>query len=202
VGSGRGVFQHLQQVGALRQLDRSLSQKPVYVFADEFYTFAYEGFTDAVNKLRDAQISILLSHQTLSDLEKVSKEYANGIWDNTRNRIMLYQNNAEVCERLASAIGTEQNVELTIRRSADPILLNSRSTLEASSRLTNRFRCHPDQIKNLECGQAYLAQDAIFTGVNLEPLPPLPAAVLPPRPRPLAEGLGLHLLFQKEEAAS
>ena len=45
---------HLQPVGALRQLDRARSQTPLYVYADEFYSFAHEGFTDAVNKLRDA----------------------------------------------------------------------------------------------------------------------------------------------------
>jgi len=59
---GLCVLQHVQQVGALRQLDRSRSQLPLYVFSDEFYTFAYEGFTDAVNKLRDANISLLLAH--------------------------------------------------------------------------------------------------------------------------------------------
>ena len=56
---GLCVFQHVQQVGALRQLDRSRAQAPVFVYADEFYSFAYEGFTDAVNKLRD-RVTMLL----------------------------------------------------------------------------------------------------------------------------------------------
>src|SRR5258708_10633084 len=71
---------------------------------------AQKGFTDSVNKLRDANISLLLSHQTFSDLEKVSKEFAKGIWDSTRNKIVLYQNDPEVCDRIAKALGTEKDV--------------------------------------------------------------------------------------------
>jgi len=146
---GLCVLQHVQQVGALRQLDRSRSQLPLYVYADEFYTFAYEGFTDAVNKLRDANISLLLAHQTFSDLEKVSKEFARGIWDSTRNKIVLYQNDPEVCDRIAKALGTEKDVELTVRRSVD-VWMNSVSTHEASSKEVDAYRCHPKDQTNYD----------------------------------------------------
>ena len=149
---------------------------------------------EALNKLRDANISILLAHQTFTDLEKVSKEYSRGIWDNTRNKIVLYQNDPDVCERLAKALGTKKGVELTVRRSVDSFL-NSTSMLEASSRLVDAYRLHPNRIKALRCGQAYLAQDAAFHGVNLEQVPELPTATLP-APKPAsAAGLGLHELF-------
>ena len=117
---GLCVFQHLQQVGALRQLDRARLQTPLNTYADEFYSFADKGFTDAVNKLRDAQISILLSHHTFSDLEKVPPAYAKGIWDNTRNKVVLFQNDFEICERLAKGLGTVKGEELTVRHSVDP----------------------------------------------------------------------------------
>src|SRR5690606_19301195 len=72
------VLQHLQHIGAMRQMDRQVSQTPAYIYADEFYTFAYQGFVDAVNKLRDANLSMLLSHQSMSDLDLVSPEFAKG----------------------------------------------------------------------------------------------------------------------------
>ena len=197
---GLVVFQHIQQVGALRQLDRSRSQKPLYVFADEFYSFAYEGFTDAVNKLRDAHVSILLSHQTFSDLEKVSPEYAKGIWDNTRNKVILYQNDPDVCDRISKAVGTQKGVELTVRRSADAFL-NSFSTLEASSREVDSYRLHPNRVKALLPGQAYVVQDADFAGVNLQQLPELPRVAPPCRRGAEAPGLRLYELFLQGEAA-
>ncbi len=152
-----------------------------------------------MNKLRDAHISILLAHQTFSDLEKVSKEFANGIWDNTRNKVILYQNQYELCDRIAKSLGTEKQVELTVRRSVDGFL-NSTSMLEASSREVDAYKLHPNRIKNLACGQAYLAQDASYVGVNLKPLPD---ALLAPhagaraqQPKgPSSDGLRLHELF-------
>jgi hypothetical protein len=172
------------------------------VYADEFYTFAYEGFTDAVNKLRDANVSILLAHQTFSDLEKVSKAYADGIWDNTRNKVILYQNQFEVCDRIAKALGTDKEVELTVRRSVDRFL-NSTSMLEASTRHVDAYRLHPNRVKSLACGQAYLAQDSSYVGVNLQPLPDaLLARYSGIRPTPpkaaRLEGLRLHERFVDE----
>lgn len=183
---GMVVLQHLQQLGAARQLDRSLSQEPLYVYADEFYTFAYEGFIDAVNKLRDAHISLLLAHQSLSDLERISPEYARGIWDNTRNKLVLYQNDAELCERLAASLGTHKDVQLTVRRNADS-WLNQQSMLEASSREVDSYILHPSLLKNLDLGQAYLVQAGIGEGgnpstahgVNLAMLGDLPKGTLP-----------------------
>ncbi len=198
---GVSVFQHVQQVGALRQLDRARSQTPLYVYADEFYSFAYEGFTDAVNKLRDASISILLSHQTFSDLEKVSPAYAKGIWDNTRNKVCLFQNDFEICERLAKGLGTMKGEELTVRHAVDG-WLNSVSMFEASKKEVDQYRCHPNRIKHLQCGQAYLAQDSFFVGVNLQQLPELPPGVLPSRPAKRSDdGIRLHELLLEEPKA-
>jgi hypothetical protein len=57
------------------------------------------------------------------------------------------------------------------------------------------YRCHPNRIKSLRCGQAYLAQDADFVGVHLQQLPPLPAAVPPTPKTPGGSALGLHDMF-------
>jgi hypothetical protein len=83
-------------VDALRQMDRARSQVPLYVYVDEVYSLAYLGLVEALNKLRDAHISLLLSHQDLSDLERVSPEFARGVWGNTRNKIVLYQSDDEL----------------------------------------------------------------------------------------------------------
>ncbi|TMA25416.1 MAG: hypothetical protein E6J78_17560 [Deltaproteobacteria bacterium] len=41
---------------------------------------------DSLNKLRDANILFTLSHQSLADLELVSKEFAQAVWENTRTK--------------------------------------------------------------------------------------------------------------------
>lgn len=211
------VLQHIQHIGAQRQMDRSLCQVPAYIYADEFYTFSYQGFVDAVNKLRDANLSMLLSHQSMSDLDLVSPEFAQGIWDNTRNRIILFQNDGDLCDRIAGGVGTKKSVALTVRKSTDDYL-NQESMLEASSREVDEYILHPNQIKHLKMGQAYLVQSGlaepdyekpkwwrktpeptaptVAVGVNLALMPPLPpAAAPPPKRRDTTSGIGLHNMF-------
>src|SRR5262249_18286321 len=94
----------------------------------------------------------------------------------------------------AQALGTKKDVELTVRRSVD-VWMNSVSTHEASSKEGDAYRCHPNRIKALRCGQAHLAQDADFVGVHLQPAPALPPAA-PRAPRtPGGDGIGLHTMF-------
>jgi hypothetical protein len=217
------VLQHLQHIGALRQMDRTRNQDPLYVYADEFYSFAYEGFIDAVNKLRDARVSMLLAHQDLSDLDRVSAEFARGVWGNTRNKIVLYQSDPELCERLAAAAGTRKATKHTKRVSVDGFLQQA-STLESSAREVDEYVLHPNRLKALRTGQAYLVQTGVgdgaaaappwwcpwarpappeatrVVGVNLAPLKPLPPAEPPaPAPRDTDSGIGLHKLFLEQQ---
>jgi len=200
------VLQHLQQIGAERQMSGA-SRVPASVFADEFYNFAYEGFVDGVNKLRDAGISLLLSHQSWSDLERVSETFAKGVWDNTRNKIIFFSNDQSFCEHVSSSVGTKVGTELTVRRGTDGYL-NQVSMLEASQREVDQFLLHPNQIKSLKIGQAYLIQAGIggtsspagtstrVTGTNLVMLPPLPEAERPSPKSPSSETEGLRLYAQ------
>ena len=206
------AMQDIQQVGAGRQLNRNKIQAPAYVYADEFYNFAYEGFTDAVNKLRDANISMALFHQSMSDLNKVSPEFAQGVWDSTRNKIILYQSDAILCENLAASVGTRKQVVQTLRRGSDGFL-NQKPMLEASTREVDEFVLHPNNLKHLKMGQAYLVQSGlaeneyrgwqfwrkqktdsptVAKGVNLSLMPDLPKGKRPqPNPRDTTSGLGL-----------
>jgi type IV secretory pathway TraG/TraD family ATPase VirD4 len=194
---GTIVLQHLQQLGALRQQDRSRIQTPLYVFADEFYNFAYEGFLTALNMLRDARVSFHIAHQSISDLERVSPEFAAGVWDNCRTKLVLLQTNPDLCERLAKTLGTKKGISKTVRRSVDGFL-NQVNMMEASSKQVDEFRLHPTCVKMLKTFQAYLAQDTAFEPVNLQIIPDdiLPQGSEPPRPRSQAvEGVELYKLF-------
>jgi intracellular multiplication protein IcmO len=189
------ILQHIQQVGAQRQLDRSRLQTPFGIFADEFYNFAYEQFITSLNMLRDACVNFHLAHQSIADLERVSPEFAAGVLDNCRTKLILRQNNPDLCERLAKSLGTEKAQEMTLRRSADE-WMNKSNMLEASTKEVDQYRLHPSRIKMLRTGQGYLLQDADFTALNMQILPPLPEAppMLLPR-RQTKQGLDLYKLL-------
>ena len=101
-----------------------------------------------------------------------------------------------LCERIARSIGTHQIRELTVRRKEGP-LFTSLATGDASSRLVEAYRLHPNAIKALaRCGQGYLLSDVGLAPVAYGMLPPLTADYpLPRKDQRAARGLRLYVTF-------
>jgi hypothetical protein len=194
---GKVLLMDVQQAGSLRQVFRtSRNQRPFSVTVDEFASFADLSIVDSLNKLRDANLEYTLAHQSLADLELVSKEFAMSVWDNTRSKDILNQDNPELCERIARSIGTRQVRELTVRRKEGP-LLTSLATGDASSRLVEAYRLHPNAIKALaRCGQGYSLSDEGLAPVAYPMMPALRADYpLPRKDQKAAKGLRLYETF-------
>ncbi len=190
---GKVFLMDVQQEGSLRQVFRATrNQRPFSVVVDEFGRFADLSFVDSLNQLRDANLQFTVAHQSLADLELVSREFANSVWDNTRIKDVLNQDNPALCEMVAKSIGTQQEVLKTVRTEAGP-LLTSLATREASTRLVESYKLHPNRIKNLaRCGQGFLYTDSTLHPVCYGQLPPL-RADYPLVSRPEATVAGLHL---------
>jgi hypothetical protein len=194
---GKVILMDVQQAGSLRQVFRtSRNQRPFSVTVDEFASFADLSIVDSLNKLRDANLEYTLAHQSLADLELVSKEFAMSVWDNTRTKDILNQDNPELCERIARSIGTRQVRELTVRRKEGP-LLTSLATGDASSRLVEAYRLHPNAIKALaRCGQGYSLSDEGLAPVAYPLMPAIRADyALPRKDQRAARGLRLYETF-------
>jgi type IV secretory pathway TraG/TraD family ATPase VirD4 len=114
---GKVMLMDLQQEASLRQVFREKrNQRSFSVCVDEFGTFADMSIIDSLNKLRDAHIQFTPSHQSMADLEIVSREFAQAVWDNTRTKDILAQDNPELCERMAKSLGTMPRLENTVQR--------------------------------------------------------------------------------------
>ncbi|MCC6812296.1 MAG: type IV secretion system DNA-binding domain-containing protein [Deltaproteobacteria bacterium] len=185
---GKIALQDLVQASSRRQIHRaSTNQLPFGVFIDEFADFAFTGMISALNKLRDANIQFFLAHQSIGDLERVSKEFATGVSDNTRTKLTLFQNNPALCEQIAKSIGTYQTFKTTSRQSVGALAVRL-DMGEQSLREVEEFRLHPNRIKSLAPrGQAYLVEPARHVALNLGCLPkafftkPPTEPLVPPR---------------------
>ena len=72
---------------------------------------------------------------------------------------------------VAKSIGTQQEVLKTVRTEQGP-LLTSLATREASTRLVESYKLHPNRIKNLaRCGQGYLFNDEGLRPISYGMLP-------------------------------
>ncbi len=198
---GKVILMDVQQEGSLRQVFRTRNQTPFSVVVDEFYNFADLSIIDSLNKLRDANLEFTLAHQSLADLELVSKEFATALWDNTRTKDILNQDNPELCEKLAKSIGTHQVVEKTVRMQQGA-LFTSLATGDASSKLVEAYKLHPNAIKSLaRCGQGYLFNDEGLWPVSYGMLPPLSSDhALPRKDQSRSRGLRLYDRFITNKA--
>jgi len=154
---GKVMLMDLQQEASLRQVFRdSRNQTPFSVNIDEFGTFADHSIIDSLNKLRDAHIHFTLSHQSLADLEIVSKEFAQAVWDNTRTKDILALDSPELCERLAGSLGTRPRLEHTVQQGPGA-LSTVTATGVLSTRAVESYRLHPNRLKMLASrGQGFL----------------------------------------------
>ncbi|HTP25726.1 MAG TPA: TraM recognition domain-containing protein, partial [Anaeromyxobacteraceae bacterium] len=154
---GKVMLMDLQQEASLRQVFRGTrNQTPFSVNVDEFGTFAELSIIDSLNKLRDANIHFTLSHQSLADLELVSKEFAQAVWDNTRTKDVLALDSPELCERLARSLGTRPRLEHTVQQGPG-VLSTVAPTGVLSTRAVESYRLHPNRLKMLaSCGQGFL----------------------------------------------
>jgi len=170
---GKVMLMDVQQEGSLRQVFRTKrNQTPFSVNVDEFYNFADISIIDSLNKLRDANLEFTLAHQSIADLELVSKEFAVAVWDNTRTKDILNQDNPELCEKVSKSLGTHQIVERTVRKQQGA-LFTSLTTGDASTKLVEAYKLHPNAIKSLaRCGQGYLYNDEGLRPVSYSMLPP------------------------------
>ena len=157
---GKVFLIDVQQQGSLRQVHRTTrSQRAFSVVVDEFARFADRSIVDSLNQLRDAHVQFTLAHQSVADLEIVSREFAMAVWDNTRCKDVLKQDNPALCELVSKSIGTVQEVQKTVRTEKGP-LLTALATRDASTRLVESYKLHPNAIKNLaRAGQGYLFND-------------------------------------------
>jgi hypothetical protein len=193
---GRCILMDVQQEASLRQVFRQRNQRPFAVVVDEFYNFADLSIVDSLNKLRDAHVEFTLAHQSIADLELVSKEFTQAVWDSCRSRDVLAQDNPALCELISRSIGTHQVVQKTVRLQQGA-LFTSLNSGDASSKLVDDYRLHPNAIKSLaRCGQGYHQSDEGMRPVCYGMLPPLQANYpLPRNEQATARGLRLYERF-------
>ncbi|MEM7828062.1 MAG: helicase HerA-like domain-containing protein [Candidatus Aenigmatarchaeota archaeon] len=77
------------------------------IVIDEFEELAFKSVKDMFNKARSAGVSMIVGHQTLSDInyEIRSVEFTKSLMDNTACKLIMQVNSRETAEMLAGIIG-------------------------------------------------------------------------------------------------
>lgn len=126
--------------------------KTYRVYLDEFYHLAYSGFIKTLNLAREARVSFVLAHQALADLKMVSEEFSQQVSINTRNKVVLTQDDSQTAEYFSELLGTEIDLDTKVysfdTRTSSLFPTPAGYTMPKQ----HKFRFNPNEIKELPQG--------------------------------------------------
>lgn len=143
---------------AISRLFQNSSKRTFFIF-DEINVYASKTLIDLVNKSRSANVTCVLSTQSLSDLASAEDEdFTQQIIENCNNYLVLRQNSAVNSENWANILGTRQTMEVTYQLQQKG--LDTTQTGFGSARRVREYLYHPDEIKQLQTGNGiFLSRD-------------------------------------------
>lgn len=149
---GRFILQDLKSTSA--RIDAEIpkaDRKPFSVIIDEFADLAQEDFIAFLDRARSSKMSILVAHQELCDLQRISPEFAGRLMGNMSNLYSFLQKRPESAELIAGIAGTRTVTKET--RQVDSILGINIFGGKKSLREVEEYVIHPNQIKCLPVGR-------------------------------------------------
>ncbi len=128
-----------------------VDRRSFQVVIDEFADMATEDFVSFLDRARSSRMSVCLAHQELSDLRRVSPEFAARLTGNMSTMYAFLQKNKESAEAIASTAGTREVRKET--HQSEGFGFFKRKTGMSSVRMVEEFRIHPNTIKTLRVGE-------------------------------------------------
>jgi hypothetical protein len=119
----------------------------VSVYIDELSAIITDNLIELMNKCRGVGMELNLAFQTPSDINKVSPDLCQQLFENGSNWLILKQRMEDSANMLSKAIGTMEGVKETSR------VQGGEKQEEGSQRNVEESIVHPNIIKNLNEGQ-------------------------------------------------
>ncbi len=158
---GRIVLQDLKTVSNHIQSYLPEKERSFFpIFVDEFSNFAYESFTEFLNKARGAHLAITLAHQSLGDLQKVGDHFVKQVLENCNIKIVMRQDDPASIETYSRISGTEKTFKDTVQVQED--FVSQSPTGMGTVRVVDEFRLKPNTIRELRRGEAAIIMKQPF----------------------------------------
>ena len=149
---GKFILQDLKMVSA--KIDAEVKKehrKSFSVIIDEFADLAQEDFIGFLDRARSSKMSVVVAHQEISDLLRISPEFAGRLMGNTSTLYAFLQKRPESAELISSIAGTKKAWKET--QSSQKMFFVDIPTGAKSLREVEEFNIHPNVIKSLGVGK-------------------------------------------------
>lgn len=149
---GKFILQDLKMVSSRIDSEvRKIDRKPFTVIIDEFADLAQEDFIGFLDRARSSKMSIIVAHQEICDLQRISPEFAGRLMGNTSTIYAFLQKRPESAEIISKIGGTRKAWKETLQ--LERTWLFEHSTGGKSLREVEEFNIHPNIIKSLSVGK-------------------------------------------------
>ena len=149
---GRFILQDLKNVSARVDAEiPKLDRRPFSVIIDEFADLASEDFIGFLDRARSSRMSVIVAHQEICDLQRISPEFAGRLMGNTSTLYAFLQKRPESAEIISSMAGTRKAWKETLQ--VERTWLFEHPTGGKSLREVEEFVIHPNLIKSLVVGK-------------------------------------------------
>lgn len=149
---GRFILQDLKMVSAKVDAEVPKEQRrPFTVIIDEFADLAQEDFIGFLDRARSSKMSVIVAHQEICDLLRISPEFAGRLMGNTSTLYAFLQKRPESAEMISAMAGTRKAWKETMQSSK--MLWLDVPTGNKSLREVEEFVIHPNAIKSLSVGR-------------------------------------------------
>lgn len=155
---GKIILQDLKAASA--RVDNEIpraERKPFAVIIDEFADMATEDFVGFLDRARSSKIGVVVAHQEIADLSRLSPEFAQRLMNSTSTLFSFLQKLPDSSELIAGVAGTRKTREVTEQAETD-WLFGERKTGMKSIKEVDEFVIHPNVIRSLNVGECVMVQ--------------------------------------------
>lgn len=151
---GKLMLQDLMKTVGNIYDDRNSVKRPTTLIIDEFASFATPDFGEFIEKARGAGIGVVVAYQSRKSLDHIEENLALKINENTATKIAFQVQDSEDVEWFCSLLGTRKTQKETYQ--AEEGIFWDNKTGQKSVREVEEYVVHPNEIKKLGLGQAFL----------------------------------------------
>lgn len=150
---GKIILQDLKAASAridneIQRADRT----PFTVVIDEFADMATEEFLGFLDRARSSKIGVVVAHQEIADLSRISPEFSHRLMNST-STLFAFLQKVPTTSDLVASIGGTKDVQKVTEQAKSNWLFGDEKTGMKSIREVKEFMIHPDTVKSLAVGE-------------------------------------------------
>jgi hypothetical protein len=153
---GKLILQDLKAASA--RIDNEIpreSRVPFAVVVDEFADLATEDFIGFLDRARSSKIGVVVAHQEIADLSRISPEFARRLMNSASTMFSFLQKLPDSSELIGGITGTKKTKEVTEQAKSNWLFGDEKTGMK-SIKEVDEYAIHPNIVRSLPVGECVM----------------------------------------------